>query len=300
MTLVILAAGLGSRYGGLKQLDPVGPGGEFIIDYSIFDAVRSGFDEVCFIIKKEHEEDFKATIVNRIEKKVKVSYAYQDISDVPQWFTVPAERKKPWGTAHALLCTKDVVKGDFIVLNADDFYGREAFAAIAKFMQESKKDEKLHYCVAGYKIKNTITDNGHVSRGVCEVDDSDMLTGIVERVKIEKRSDGIAYEDGDKWVPLSEDTPVSMNIWGFSDDIFPLLEREFELFLKKPGQNLEKAEFFLPLAIEAMIDKNLGDVKVLDCNSKWYGVTYKEDRPSIVAFLKSAADTGVYPSPLWD
>ncbi len=302
MTLVILAAGLGSRYGGLKQLDPVGPCGEFIIDYSVFDAVKSGFDEVCFIIRKEHHEDFKSTIGDRIAKTVKVSYAFQAMDDLPDGFCVPEGRTKPWGTAHALLCAKDVVKGDFAVLNADDFYGREAFAAIFDYMKDRKRgDAVTHYCMAGYLLKNTITDNGHVSRGVCVVNEDSTLNSIVERTKIEKRPDGnIAYIENDVWHPLPEDTAVSMNIFGFSDDIFAKLEEGFVDFLKDDSNDKLKGEFFLPLAIEYMKAKNFADVTVLNCNAKWYGVTYREDREAMVAFLKASTENGMYKKGLWE
>ncbi len=300
MTLVILAAGMGSRYGGLKQLDPVGPCGEFIIDYSIFDAVRAGFDEVCFIIRKEHLEDFKSTIGDRIEKSVKVTYAFQDMNDLPDGFSVPEGRTKPWGTAHALMCTKNVVKGDFVVLNADDFYGREAFETMFEFMKNrNKTDAVQHYCMTGYRLENTITESGHVSRGVCVVDDNSVLESIVERTKIEMRDGGIAYEDGDKWVQIPGSTPVSMNIWGFSDEIFRPLEQGFIEFLNDPNHDPLKSEYFLPLAIEYMKKINFCDVKVLDCAARWYGVTYREDRPAVVKFLSDATQDGTYKNGLW-
>ncbi len=301
MTLVILAAGLGSRYGGLKQLDPVGPCGEFIIDYSVYDAVRAGFDEVCFIIRKEHLDDFKSTIGDRIAKTVKVSYAFQSLEDLPAGFSLPEGRTKPWGTAHALLCAKNEVKGDFAVLNADDFYGKEAFEAIAQFMKTRKKDDAIkHYCMAGYLLENTITDNGHVSRGVCVVNEDSTLDSIVERVKIEKREDCIAYLEDDVWHPLPENTVVSMNIFGFSDDIFVKLEEGFTEFLKNDNNDKLKGEFFLPLAIEYMKSKNYSDLEVLNCNAKWYGVTYREDREAMVEFLKSATESGLYKRGLWE
>ncbi len=300
MTLVILAAGMGSRYGGLKQLDPVGPSGEFIIDYSIFDAVRAGFDEVCFIIREEHLDDFKTTIGDRIAKSVKVSYAFQDIADVPDGFSVPDGRTKPWGTAHALLCTKNVVKGDFVVLNADDFYGREAFESIFKYMSSrSLTDALKHYCMIGYRLENTITESGHVSRGVCEVDENSVLKSIVERTKIMMRDGGYYYEDGEDWVELSGKSPVSMNIFGFSSDIYPMLEKGFVEFLKDPNTDPLKSEFFLPLAIEYMKKEDFCDIKVLDCAARWYGVTYREDRPAVVEFLKNSTENGTYPNGLW-
>ncbi len=301
MTLVILAAGLGSRYGGLKQLDPVGPCGEFIIDYSVYDAVRAGFDEVCFIIREEHLDDFKSTIGDRIAKTVKVSYAFQSLNDLPDGFTLPEGRTKPWGTAHALLCAKNVVKGDFAVLNADDFYGKEAFQAVFDFMKDSNKDDALkHFCMAGYLLKNTITDNGHVSRGVCVVNNDSTLDSIVERVKIEKREAGIAYLEDDVWHPLSEDTVVSMNIFGFTDDVFEMLEQGFTDFLNDDTTDKQKGEFFLPLAIEYMKAKNFSDLTVLNCNAKWYGVTYREDREAMVAFLQSSTESGLYKKGLWE
>ncbi len=301
MTLVILAAGLGSRYGGLKQLDPVGPCGEFIIDYSVFDAVRAGFDEVCFIIRKEHLDDFKSTIGDRIAKTVKVSYAYQSLDDLPKGFSLPEGRTKPWGTAHVLLCAKDAVKGDFAVLNADDFYGKEAFAAVCDYMKSAnKEDEKEHFCMAGYLLKNTITENGHVSRGVCVVNEDATLDSIVERVKIERRENGIAFLEDDIWHPLSENTVVSMNIFGFTDKVFGMLEEGFVEFLKDDSNDKLKGEFFLPLAIEYMKNKNFSDLKVLDCDAKWYGVTYREDREAMVEFLKTSTENGLYKKGLWE
>ncbi len=301
MTLVILAAGLGSRYGGLKQLDPVGPCGEFIIDYSVYDAVRAGFDEVCFIIRKEHLEDFKSTIGDRIARSVKVSYAFQSLDDLPDGFALPEGRTKPWGTAHALLCAKNEVKGDFAVLNADDFYGKEAFEAIAEFMKNRKLDDAVkHYCMAGYLLQNTITDNGHVSRGVCVVNEDSTLDSIVERVKIEKREDCIAYLENDVWYPLPENTVVSMNIFGFSSDIFSVLEEGFIDFLNDEGNDKLKGEFFLPLAIEYAKAKKHSDLTVLSCNAKWYGVTYREDREAMVEFLKTATEQGLYKKGLWE
>ncbi len=301
MTLVILAAGMGSRYGGLKQLDPVGPCGEFIIDYSIFDAIRAGFDEVCFIIRKEHLEDFKSTIGDRIGKSVKVTYAFQDINDVPTGFSVPEGRTKPWGTAHALMSTRNVVKGDFAVLNADDFYGRESFKAIYDFMKNRNRTDALqHYCMAGYRLENTITESGHVSRGVCEVDENSVLKSIVERIKIEIRENGIAYEDQGSWINLPGTTPVSMNIWGFSQEIFEPLEKGFVEFLNNPNLDPLKSEYFLPLAIEYMKKINFCDVKVLDCGARWYGVTYREDRPAVVKFLADSTEDGTYKKGLWD
>lgn len=302
MTLVILAAGMGSRYGGLKQLDPLGPCGEFIIDYSVYDAIKAGFSEVCFIIKKEHEEDFKSTIACRIEKKVKISYAFQELFDIPKTIPFPSDRQKPWGTSHALLSARDIVKGNFAVINADDFYGRDAFISIADFFKNtSKTDELWHYCMAGYRLRKTITENGHVSRGVCSADQNGKLTTIDELLKIEKHGDIIEYfnEDKDAWFSLDANSVVSMNIWGFDDRFFDFIQQGFEQFLKSNIQNLSKKEYYLPLTVQGMINCQRGDVSVLTCNDRWYGVTYKEDRSGVVNFLKECVENGIYPENLW-
>ena len=297
MTLVIMAAGMGSRYGGLKQIDPVGPGGEFIVDYSIYDAVLAGFDKVVFIIKEVNLELFRDTVGKRVEQKVKVEYAFQKIETLPDGFAAPEGRVKPLGTGHAVWCAKEAVGDDnFAVINSDDFYGRDAFAKLAAFL---KGTDKGAWCMAGYVLKNTITENGTVSRGVCETADG-KLTRVVERTKIAAHGDGIAYCEGDEWTALDPESLVSMNCWGFTPDIFPALEQGLVSFLQKDlPENPEKAEFFLPFLVQDELTAGKCTVDVLKTTAKWYGVTYTADRPVMVEFLKQATEQGIYPNGLF-
>lgn len=302
MTLVIMAAGMGSRYGGLKQVDPINKNGEFIIDYSIFDAVEAGFDHVVFVIKRENYDIFRETVGKRIENKVSVSYAFQEISDLPKGYTVPDGREKPWGTGHAVLAARDVVNDPFVVINSDDFYGREAFISLYDFLSNSKKDpKKAHYAMAGYILENTITEYGSVSRGVCETNDCSMLKRVVERTKIQENDGKTQYMENGKWIDIDRKSVVSMNCWAFTPDIFSSMMKGFSDFLGKlsSAENPLKSEFFIPFHIQNLIDGGLCDVKVLKTDAKWYGVTYKEDKPKIVEFINNQTNLGIYPDGLW-
>lgn len=301
MTLVIMAAGMGSRYGGLKQLDPITKNGEFIIDYSIYDAIEAGFDKVVFIIKRENLEIFRDTIGKRIEKNIQVEYVSQSQNIDKFTKDIIVTRTKPWGTAHAILSCDKVVNEPFAVINADDFYGRESFKLLAKFLKEPKpNDNKLHFAMIGFAISNTITENGHVSRGICETDKQGYLTDIVERVKIQKNGDYIQYEDGDdNWVTLDNNSIASMNCWAFDTGIFDELNKGFTEFLKNNKDNLEKVEYFIPFAIKDLIDKGICDVKVIPTISRWYGVTYKQDKPKLIEFINKMIDDKVYNERLW-
>lgn len=301
MTLVIMAAGMGSRYGGLKQLDPITKNGEFIIDYSIYDAIEAGFDKVVFIIKRENLEIFRDTIGKRIEKNIQVEYVSQSQNIDKFTKDIIVTRTKPWGTAHAILSCNKVVDEPFAVINADDFYGRESFKLLAKFLKEPKpNDNKLHFAMIGFAISNTITENGHVSRGICETDKQGYLTDIVERVKIQKNGDYIQYEEGDdNWVTLDNNSIASMNCWAFDTGIFDELNKGFTEFLKNNKDNLEKVEYFIPFAIKDLIDKGICDVKVIPTVSRWYGVTYKQDKPKLIEFINKMIDDKVYNERLW-
>ncbi len=300
MTLVILAAGMGSRYGGLKQIDPLGPGGEFIIDYSIYDAIRAGFDRVVFIIKKENYEIFEETVGARIKGAIEVRYAFQDINDIPEGYTVPEGRVKPWGTAHALLCAKEAVAGDnFAVINSDDFYGRDSYEKIAAFLKNTKNDTKQHYCMCGFILKNTLSENGHVARGICTEDETHMLTSITERTKI-MRNNGQTqfFEDDCGWTDVSEDSIVSMNMWGFTASFFDEIEKRERAFFDNLKNPL-KDEFLLPVMVDETMKAGDADVTVLRTMAKWYGVTYHEDKETVQNFIASCIADNVYPGGLW-
>ncbi len=299
MTLVILAAGMGSRYGGLKQIDPIGRNGEFILDYSIYDALKAGFDHVVFIIKEENLDIFRETIGKRIENHVKVDYVFQDINDLPDGIKVPEGRVKPWGTGHAVLCAEVAVKDDFAVINADDFYGRDSFVKLADFMRSAdKSNEKHQFCMSGFVLENTLTENGHVSRGVCETDASGYLTKVTERTKIQRNGEKSQYFENDVWNDLPEGSTVSMNCWAFTPALFSELRRLFLRFFDVNTDEL-KGEFFLPFAVQELIDDKICDVKVLKTASKWYGVTYQEDRKMVVDAIRNMISDGEYPEHLW-
>lgn len=297
-TLFVLAAGMGSRYGGLKQLDGVGPSGETIMDYSIFDAVNAGFGKLVFVIRQSFEEDFREKIVKKYDKKIPVELVFQELDALPAGFTVPEGRVKPWGTNHAVMMGKDVIHEPFAVINADDFYGRESFQVLADYLK-GLIGKSNSYCMVGYRVGNTLSESGTVARGICETDTSDNLTGVVERTQI-KRIDGVVkYKDeNDEWVATGDNTPVSMNMWGFTPDYFKYSEDHFVSFLKDNAENI-KSEFFIPLVVNDLIVNGKASVKVLDTPSKWFGVTYADDRPEVVAKLQKLTDDGVYPSPLW-
>ncbi len=300
MTLVVLAAGMGSRFGGLKQLEPITEKGEFIIDFSIYDAIRAGADRVIFIIKRENQQIFHDSIGRRVEKHIKVEYAYQDM-DLYVDVDVPAERVKPWGTAHALIACLDMIQDEpFMVINADDFYGRSAYEVVANYLNSVKKDGRAHFCMAGYVLDNTLTDNGTVSRGECTLDANSNLVNIVERTKIRRKVGGAEYADGDNWVDISPECLVSMNFFGFTPEILHHARRGFAEFLRDESTDMLKGEYFLPLAVKQMLDANTCDVRVLRTTDRWYGVTYREDKESVVANVKAMIDEGKYPNGLWN
>lgn len=296
--LVVLAAGMGSRYGGLKQIDPVGQSGEKIIDYSVYDAIDAGFERVVFIINHKIEKDFKELVGAEIEKHAEVRYAFQELTDLPAGVTIPADRQKPWGTSHAVYAARDLLDAPFAVINADDFYGREAYHQIYRFLTETAERED-EYCMIGYLVKNTVTDKGSVSRGVCETKDG-YLTAIVERTKIESRKDGIVYIEDDQAYPLADDTVVSMNLFGFKPSIVREIQNRIVGYLnEKLPANPLKCEYFLPATVDSLLKEGKATVKVLPTREKWYGVTYHEDKAEVVAALKALAEQGKYPKSLW-
>ena len=301
-TLVVMAAGMGSRYGGLKQIDPIGPGGEIIIDYSIFDAVRAGFKRVVFIIKKELHETFKEVIGDRISQYIQVDYAFQELSDLPAGYEIPADRVKPWGTGHAVMAARKIVDGPFAVINADDFYGPGAFTALYDFLSSVDNDAEGAYpfALAGYTVENTLTENGTVARGVCEIENG-YMTNITERTKIKKFGEHAKFteDDGETWEDIATGAIVSMNTWGFTAAMMDELEARFGAFLDKAlKENPLKAEYFLPSVVDALIKEGKASVKVLNTGEKWYGVTYREDRPAVQAAIGSMMGTK-YPETLW-
>ena len=301
--LVVMAAGMGSRYGGLKQIDPVGSQGEAILDYSLFDAHEAGFETAVIIIKEAIKADFMATVGKRLEKcPMEIRYAFQELDKLPAGYSVPDGRVKPWGTCHAVLCAKDEIDGaPFAVINADDYYGKSAYRVIYNALCSAADGEKYDYCMVGYELGNTVTDNGSVARGICQTDKDSFLTQVVERTRIEKYENGIHYtEDGENWVDVSADTIVSMNMWGFTPSFLEELEARFPVFLDTLAvKNPEKAEYFLPLAVENLLTENKATVKVLTSPDKWFGVTYAADKPEVVAALKEKTAQGLYPDGLW-
>lgn len=298
-TLVIMAAGMGSRFGGLKQITSVDDQGHAIIDFSLFDARRAGFKKIVFIIKHEIEDSFKAAIGARMENFFDVQYVYQQLDRLPEGYSVPDGREKPWGTGHAVLCCRGTVTGPFAVINADDFYGRGAYEAIYSFLSADRPDSE--YAMVGYKLRNTVTENGHVARGVCEIENG-FLRDITERTHIEKRGSDAAYtEDGEHFTPLSGDTTVSMNFWGFSTKMLDELGARFPAFLDRSlPENPLKCEYFLPFVANEQLQEGSASVRVLDCNETWYGMTYRADLDSVRAAIAAMKDAGVYPVRLWD
>ncbi len=302
--LVIMAAGMGSRYGGLKQIDPVDEYGNKIIDFSIYDAVSAGFETVVFIIKKAIEKEFKENIGDRLKDHVKVEYVYQELDKLPEGYAVPAERVKPWGTGHAILCCQDVIDGPFAVINADDYYGRTAFQAIYNQLVSVSDDENIYqYAMVGYELYNTLTENGHVARGVCTVDEDGKLQGIHERTRIEKHGTMAEYteDDGKNWTELPEETLVSMNLWGFTESILRELSSRFISFLDKElPENPIKCEYFLPFVVDELLKEEKASVSVLKSSDRWYGVTYKEDKETVVEAIRQLKKSGLYPENLWE
>ena len=302
--LVVMAAGMGSRYGGLKQIDPVGSQGEAILDYSIYDAYQAGFETTVIIIKEAIKKDFMEMVDSRLQNSpMEIRYAYQELDKLPEGYEVPEGRTKPWGTSHAVLCAKDVI-GDapFAVINADDYYGRDAFKVIYDYLASHSDDEKYNYCMVGYELGKTVTDNGSVARGVCESNEEGYLTSVTERTKIEKYEGGIHFteDDGATWTDLADTTTVSMNLWGFTPSFVREIEARFPAFLDKViGKNPGKAEFFLPSTVSELLAEDKAVVKVLHSPDKWYGVTYAADKPVVMAALKEMTDAGKYPDGLW-
>ncbi len=298
--LVILAAGMGSRFGGLKQITPIGDKGELIIEFSAFDAIRAGFKKIVFIIKKENEADFEQLVGSKLRPFVEVCYAYQSMEDLPEGYAVPEGRTKPWGTGHAAFSCRKVVDGPIAVINADDYYGQDAMKLLYEYLSSAEDDEVCHYAMVGYRLGNTLTENGYVSRGVCVEDAEHYLTGITERTKIQPKGDAAVFTEGEEERVLPLDTIVSMNMWAFTPSILKGLEEQFNDFLTNKLQNDPmKAEFYLPAAVDAMIHSGKADVKVLRSPDKWYGVTYKEDSDSVKAAMKAMKDSGKYPQDLW-
>ena len=303
--LVVMAAGMGSRYGGLKQIDPVGPCGEAILDYSLYDAYEAGFETAVIIIKEAIKKDFMETVGKRLENApIEIRYAYQELDKLPEGYTVPEGRTKPWGTSHAVLCAKDEI-GDapFVALNADDYYGKSAFKVIYDYLCNAEDKEKYDYCMVGYQLGNTVTTNGSVARGVCNTDESGYLTCIDERTRIEVYEGGIHFteDDGQTWTDVAADTPVSMNMWGYTPSFLKEIEARFPAFLDQAlSGNTAKAEFFLPVTISQMLKEEKATVKVLTSPDKWHGVTYAADKPMVVAALKEKTEQGLYPATgLW-
>ena len=301
--LVVMAAGMGSRYGGLKQIDPVGSCGEAILDYSVYDAHEAGFETVVIIIKEAIKKDFMETVGVRLQKApVEIRYAYQELDKLPEGYTVPEGRTKPWGTSHAVLCAKEAIDGaPFAVINADDYYGKSAYRVIFDTLSKAADGEKYDYCMVGYELGKTVTDNGSVARGVCCIDENGNLSHVVERTKIEKYEGGIHFtEDGENWEDLPEDTIVSMNMWGYTPSFLDEVEKRFSAFLDKTlAENPAKGEFYLPTVVQALLQEDKATVKVLTSPDKWYGVTYAADKPQVVAALREKAAEGLYPDSLW-
>ncbi len=294
-TLLVLAAGMGSRYGGLKQIDPVGPAGETIIDYSIYDAMRAGFGKLVFVIRKDIEQQFREIIGSRFEKRIAVEYVFQELDKLPPGFSLPAGRTKPWGTTHAILMAEGVVKENFAAINADDFYGQNAYKILAQHLTAGTPD----YAMVGFILKNTLSDHGSVARGVSRTDANNYLTSIVEMTKIVRDGSGAKNENADgTTTKLSGDEPVSMNFWGFTPALFPQIKVDFENFLKRSGGEL-KSESFIPSTVGNLVNAGQAKVKVLRTNDSWFGVTYREDRPRVVESIRQLITQGKYPENLW-
>ena len=300
--LILMAAGMGSRFGGLKQIEPVSDKGEIILDFSLYDAVMAGFKKVIFVIKKENEDAFRELIDSRAGKYIDVEYAFQAIDDLPEGYLVPEGREKPWGTGHAVLAARDLVDAPFAVINADDYYGTGAFQTMYSFLENAEDNDKYQFCMVGFQIENTLTENGYVSRGVCQLSDEGYLTDITERTKIQWQDDKIVFteDDGTTWQELPRGTSVSMNFWGFTSSMMKELKERFPAFLDKAVvENPMKGEYFLPGVVDQLIQEGKAEVKVLNSMDRWYGVTYKEDKESVVDALQSMKDKGEYPDVLW-
>ena len=302
--LVVMAAGMGSRYGGLKQIDPVGSCGEAILDYSLYDAYEAGFRTAVIVIKEAIREDFMATVGKRLEKSpLEIRYAYQEIDKLPEGFAVPEGRAKPWGTAHAVLCAEEAVDGaPFAAINADDYYGKTAYQNLYRFLESAQDSDKYAYCMVAYNMGNTVTENGSVARGICQTNEDGFLTSVVERTQIEQYEGGIHYigDDGVSWIDVAADTPVSMNMWGFTGSFMKELRAQFPAFLTEAlANNPVKAEMYLPSVVSNLITADKATVKVLRTADKWYGVTYAADKPNVIAALQALTQQGLYPDGLW-
>ena len=293
-SLVVLAAGMGSRYGGLKQIDPMGPSGEIVIEYAAFDAIRAGFDHIVFVIRKDIEADFREMIGKRLEPKIAIDYAFQDLNDLPESFTSPSERVKPWGTGHAIYAARNAVKNPFAVINADDFYGQSAYQLMADHL---KTADAQTYAMVAFELFNTLSDHGTVSRGVCTVDENNHLIDVIERLSIEKDGENARFKLNDKWQSLTGNTPVSLNFWGFSPLLFEQLERLFVDFLSK-DLHTPKSEFFIPSVVDTLIKEGEAKVKVMSSADSWFGVTYPEDKDHVKASIQDLIDAGKYPQQL--
>jgi hypothetical protein len=301
--LVVMAAGIGSRYGGLKQIDPVGPHGELIIDYSVYDALQAGFETIVFLIRRDIEALFRARVGDTIAARAEVRYVFQELTDLPPGYSPPRlpppTRQKPWGTAHAVLCCRHAVQTPFAAINADDFYGRGAFAVLAEYLRGVEPTAR-DYALVGYPLANTLSEHGYVSGAECRINAEGYLTDVRERLRVERRGEGILYsDDGAAWTPISGDTLVSMNMWGFTPAIFPALATHFVRFLDENADRLDKAEFLLPNVVGDMVRSGEARVRVLPTTECWFGVTYQEDRPRVQAAIQALVTRGLYPSPLW-
>lgn len=298
-TLLVLAAGMGSRYGGLKQIDAVGPNGEAIIDYSIYDALRAGFGKLVFVIRREIEAAFKEAVGSKFSSRIPVHYAFQELDMLPPGFSVPPTRQKPWGTAHAVLVCEQAIQEPFAVINADDFYGASSYRVLADYLRASQDGAVAEYSMVGFTLRKTLSDHGSVSRGICETDPDGFLTAMVERTKIEKDGRGAKFVDETGQAqPLSGDEPVSMNMFGFTPSVFGHLRAEFIRFLEQKGRE-EKSEFFIPTPVNNLIKAGRARMKVLPSQSTWFGITYREDKPAVVANIQRLVDAGEYPARLW-
>ena len=300
-TLFLLAAGMGSRYGGLKQLDGLGPHGETIMDYSIYDAIKAGFGKLVFVIRKDFEQDFREKIISKYEGHIPCELVFQSIDKLPEGFICPEGRQKPWGTNHAVMMCEDVINEPFAVINCDDFYGRDSYRVMGEFLSNLPEGSKNTYAMVGFRIGNTLSESGTVSRGLCGTDENQLLTSVVERTKIERREGEVKYiDDNGEWTATPENTPVSMNFWGFTPDYFGYSKSYFVDFLSD-SKNMEnlKSEFFIPLMVDKLIKEGTATVKVLDTTSKWFGVTYPEDRQSVVDKIQALIDAGEYPDKLF-